>query len=520
MSESPPNFLLVMADQLTVRALPAYGNETVQAPRLESLAEAGVVFDSAYCNSPLCTPSRAAMLTGQLPSRTGVYDNAAELPASIPTIAHYLRSSGYRTCLAGKMHFVGPDQLHGFEERITTDVYPASFDWTPDWERPLDEGLPWYHDMSSVLEAGRSEATLQLDFDEEVAHRAVRKIFDLARDDPDRPFFLVASFTHPHDPYEVPAEYLDRYRGVVIDRPALGAIPDEQLDPHSQRLKAMCGANGLAISDEMVIEARRAYYAAVTYFDDQVGRLLDALDRTGLAGNTIVIVTTDHGDMLGERGLWYKMSFFEPSGRVPLIVYGADRFAPHRVPENVSHVDLLPTLLELAGAGESIQPVDPIDGTSLVPLLQGEDRDWPDTVIGEYLAEGLHAPLVMIRRGAWKYLHCPGDPDQLYDIESDPDECSNLALDPARADLLEAFRAEAASRWDLDQLREQVIASQRRRRLVVGALSRGRYSSWDYRPPDDESTRYVRGNDFWDPFASKRLRPTGPQPAPAVESGS
>jgi len=506
MNEGRPNVLLVMADQLSVRALPTYGNQVVDAPTLASLGDEGVVFDSAYCNSPLCTPSRAAMLTGQMPSRTGVYDNAAELPASIPTVAHYLRASGYRTALAGKMHFVGPDQLHGFEERITTDVYPASMDWTPDWERPVEDRLPWYHDMSSVLEAGSSEATLQLDFDEEVAHRAVRKIVDLARDDTDRPFFLVASFTHPHDPYEIPEEFIERYRDVPIDPPAVAPVPLDGLDPHSRRLVAMYGAADAGISEQMVIEARRAYYAAVTYVDHQVGRLLHALDVTGQRDDTIVIFTTDHGDMLGERGLWYKMSFFEPSARVPLIIHAPGRFAARRVPGNVSHVDLAPTLMELASPHDRRAPADPFDGTSLVPLLEGASRHVHDTAIGEYLAEGVLAPMVMIRRANWKYIHCPGDPDQLYDVAEDSDECRDLATEPAAAEVVDAFRREVADRWDLDALGRQVKASQARRRLVVAALSTGRPTPWDYRPPDDESARYVRGGDFWDPFGGMRVR--------------
>ncbi len=148
-----PNVLLIMADQMAAPALPIHGHPLVQAPHMQGLAAGGVVFERAYCPSPLCAPSRAAMLTGRLPSRIGVYDNAADLPASIPTFLHHLRRHGYRTCLSGKMHFVGPDQLHGFEERVTTDIYPADLDWTPDWTRP-EHRPSWYHSMLSVVQAG------------------------------------------------------------------------------------------------------------------------------------------------------------------------------------------------------------------------------------------------------------------------------------------------------------------------------------------------------------------------------
>ena len=200
-----PNVLLVMVDQLAAGWLPAYGQAVTRAPHLTALAREGVVFERAYCASPLCGPSRSAMLTGRLPSTTGVFDNAAEWPAAMPTVVHALRSAGYRTVLAGKMHFVGPDQLHGYEERLTTDVYPASFDWTPDWRLPTAEPVPWYHNMASIRLAGVHEAAMQTDYDDEVAFRSVQWLRDRLRGRHSRPFFLTVSFTNPHDPWEVRA---------------------------------------------------------------------------------------------------------------------------------------------------------------------------------------------------------------------------------------------------------------------------------------------------------------------------
>src|SRR5712672_2992933 len=151
-----------MADQLAASALPAYGG-LAKTPHLDALARGAVVFDSCYCNSPLCAPSRFSFLSGQLPSRIGAFDNAAEFPAAVPTFAHYLRRAGYQTALSGKMHFCGPDQLHGFEERLTTDIYPADFGWTPDWTR-FEERPGWYHTMDSVIKAGPCTRTNQMDF--------------------------------------------------------------------------------------------------------------------------------------------------------------------------------------------------------------------------------------------------------------------------------------------------------------------------------------------------------------------
>lgn len=493
-----------MADQLSPRTLPAYGNRVVKAPNLARLAEDGVVFDRAYCSSPLCAPSRASMITGSLPSRIGVYDNGAELPASVPTIAHHLRAHGYRTCLAGKMHFIGPDQLHGFEQRLTPDIYPAGLHWIPNWEASPAERLPWYHDMTSVFEAGVSEASLQLDYDEEVAFRATRAIYDLARASDGRPFLLIASFSQPHDPWEVPAEYWDRYKDATIDRPRVAAIPDAELDPHSRRLREMYEGTGVDVPDEVLLRARRAHYAAVSYVDDKVGQLVDALETVGLRDDTVVIFTADHGEMLGERGLWYKMSFFEDSARIPLIVNAPKKFKPTRVGSNVSLLDIAPTLSELAGADDSAF-TGTFEGASLVPLLAGGRAERADTVVGEYLAEGALAPVVMIRRGSFKFVSSPGDPDQLFDLTADPDELTNLAGSSKHGREVAAFREEVARRWDLGALRDKVLASQRRRRLIARALSVGSPSAWDYEPDQDSTQRYVRGFDFWSPFKRARL---------------
>jgi choline-sulfatase len=481
------NVLLIMVDQLAAGWLPAYGHPVVQAPNITALARAGAVFESAYCPSPLCAPSRAALLTGRLPSRIDVFDNAAELRAAVPTVAHHLRAAGYATCLAGKMHFVGPDQLHGFEERLTPDIYPAGLAWTPDWDRPVEARLPWYHTMESVLTPGVCVASMQLDYDDEVAFRAVRRIFDYARADDRKPFFLLVSFSSPHDPWELRRRDWERYDRDAIDAPAVPPVPAAEADPHSLRLRRMIGIDEAAMSDDQVRTARHAYYAAISYVDERIGELLTALDDAGLRDETTVVFTADHGEMLGERGLWYKMSFFEPSARVPLIVSAPGRSEPRRIPQPVSLLDLAPTLLELAGTA----PVDELDGISFVPLLEGRAVPNSRSVLGEYLAEGVTSPAVMIRRGPHKFVWCEGDPDQLFDLDRDPHELVNLAEHSAHELLRRAFRDEVAARWDMGALADRVRESQRERRLVGEALGTGESPVWDYEPSTGSSTRYV-----------------------------
>ncbi len=510
-----PNIVLVMADQMAPAALPFHGHELVQAPHMAALAAEGVVFEAAYCNSPLCSPSRAVLMSGRLPSRTGVYDNAAEFRADIPTFAHYLRRAGYRTILSGKMHFCGPDQLHGFERRLTTDIYPADFGWTPDWDRPL-ERPSWYHNLRSVTDAGMCVRTNQMDYDDEVVFAAERAIYDQVRGADPRPFCLVVSLTHPHDPFAIPERYWDLYPDELVDLPAT-ALDPAALTPHERRLWHVCDMGGETVTPAQVRAARRAYYGAISYVDDNVGRIGAALAATGLADDTVTILTSDHGEMLGERGFWYKMSFFEGAARVPLVVHAPPRFAAGRVEAAVSLVDLLPTLVDLATDGRGMELATPIEGRSLHPHLTGSGGH--DEVLGEYLAEGAVAPIVMLRRGCWKFVHSPADPDQLYDLAADPHERRNLAADAAHAETVAGFRAEVAARWDLAALNAAVRESQRRRHLVTGALATGEAAPWDYQPPRDASREYIRNHMDLDDLEARARFPRVRAPAAPPHHG-
>jgi choline-sulfatase len=484
-----PHVVLVIADQLSAAALPSYGNTVALTPHLDRLAEEGVVFERAYCASPLCAPSRAALMTGLPPSRTGVYDNAAILAADVPTFAHSLRALGYRTVLAGKMHFIGPDQLHGFEERLVPDVYPAGLDWIPDWRLADDETLPWYHDLSSVLRAGPVTSTLQLRYDAEVAEQACRAIADSARE-ASRPLLLVASFTHPHDPYEVPPEYWYRYEGMEIDAPVY-PDPPEPVDAPTRRLRAMVASDRIDVSPDQVLRARHGYYGAISLVDDHVGAILATLAANDLSRETVVVVTSDHGDMLGERGLWYKMAPFDASTRVPLLVHAPGRFPARRVAQPVSLLDLASTLTDLAG-GDPL----PSDGVTLAGALRGDDAP-ARTVFLEYLAEGVRAPQVTVMRGSLKLVHELGGEDLLFDLEADPEERINLAGTADRGGEHVGLAAAADARWDLVQLDADVRASQERRRLVARALAVGRAHDWDH-PAEDPAGPYIRsGQDFW-----------------------
>ena len=493
-AKKPPNILLVMLDQLAPQSLPDYGHKLVETPNISELAAHGTVFDNFYCNSALCGPSRFSFMSGQANHRIGAYDNASEFPASVPTFAHYLRLAGYRTCLAGKMHFVGPDQLHGFEERITTDIYPGDFGWTPTWEQP-EKIHWWFHNMLSVTEAGPYDRTLEIDYDEEVAQKSARWLWDAGRGTDERPFMLCVSLMHPHDPYLAPRHLWDRYRDDDIDMPTVPYIAPEKRDPFSRRMYDLYDRGEYEVTADHVRRARHGYYSMVTYADELIGQVMEPLKRQGLDGNTVVIVTADHGDMLGERGLWFKMVYFERSARVPLIIKLPGETKARRVKENASLIDILPTLRDIAGVADRA-PGAPLDGASLLPLARGEKTAWADTVYGEYMAEGTFDPVFMIKRGNLKYITSAGDPPQLYDTAKDPNELTNLASDK-RAD---PFAAEAASRWDAAAIKADVIATQKARLLVQDALVTGRITPWDWEPRTDAAKIYNRnyGGELYD----------------------
>ncbi|WP_373504398.1 choline-sulfatase [Aestuariivirga sp.] len=490
MAQAKPNILFVMADQLAARYLPFHGHPLVQTPHLSRLAAEGVVFENCYSTSPLCAPARATVMNGLLPSRTGVYDNAAEFPSSIPTWAHYLRLAGYKTCLSGKMHFVGPDQLHGLEERLTTDIYPADFGWTPDWRLRQERIDWWYHNMTSVLQPGIAEITNQLEFDDEVAFLAIRKIYDYVRFEAEKPFCLMASFTHPHDPYAARKKFWDLYRDEDIDLPKVPRMDRAALDPHSQRLYDVSAMDDYTVSEADLRAARHGYYANISYVDDLIGQMIGALEATGKLDDTVIVFTSDHGDFLGERGLWYKMSYLEPSAHVPFVIWSPKRFAARRVKEPVTLADILPTLTAIGNNGMETL-ARPVDGRSLYPLLLGTKEDPDGTAWGEYLAEGAIAPIYMLRRGPWKFIHSPVDPDQLFNLDDDPEELANLA---ASHPLAAEFRAEVEAKFDIPRINREVLESQQSRLMMFEALKRGHHFPWDFQPLRDASEQYTRNH--------------------------
>lgn len=460
------NILVVMADQLVPFLTSPYGDPAAKTPSLQRLADEGVRYDAAYTPYPLCSPARAAFMTGDYASRHGCYDNASILPADVPTVAHYLTLAGYETALSGKMHFVGPDQLHGFARRLTTDVYPAAMDWVPTQD-PEGRFVRGGHARSYVPpRVGVVEWSKFLAYDEETHFRALEYL----RNGPQQPFFLVVSYHHPHDPFQVTQAMWDEYEGVEIPVPQTPAeVEYSAMDVWANEAHE---TDAVDLRNEDDLRAlRRAYYALVTYIDRKLGELLDAIPD-----ETLVVFTSDHGDMLGERGMVQKRCFYEWSARIPLIVRHPDgRDAGSAVAAPVSLLDLAPTLLDMAGCSERL----PMDGGDLL--------EPSGVVLSEYHVEKVRAPCFMIRRGRWKYIYIHGHGEQLFDLAADPGERKNLGPHPVADEL----RTLILDQFDPDAIARVGAESVARRELIARAMAMTT-TRWDYSPVFDATKQYVR----------------------------
>jgi choline-sulfatase len=474
-----PNILVIMSDEHAPMYSHAYGHARIETPHMDALAARGTLFRDAYCPSPLCVPSRAAFVAGKHVHRIGAYDNGAPFPSETVTFPHLLRAAGYEVVLDGKMHFVGPDTLHGFERQLTRDAHrqpDAPTITGREWSDPHPAGGA--RPRERIESAGPGRAA-HLDFDDEVEEAALEWL--RARGAPggrggrrDGPWCLVAGFLAPHFPLIVPEPYFNRYYPDNVDLPAFP--PDHLAGQHPAHERVRRTFNLYDYSEEQIRVARAAYYGLVTYMDDKIGRLVGALRETGQLEDTLVVYTSDHGELAGDHGLWWKNSFYEQASRVPLILSWPG--APQRVPAGarfggaVSLLDLTRTLIDVAGAPDP-GALD-LDGDSLLPplgALAGGDADgaaalWKDEVIVEYYGHATNRPQRMLRAGRWKYAYYHGEPAELYDLVADPQEFRNLAGGPEVAAIESALRRRLLADWDPEAVEEAVRRSQRARQLI------------------------------------------------------
>jgi len=433
-----PNVLVIMSDEHDPAITGCYRNRTVRTPNLDRLAGRGVTFDCAYTNSPLCVPSRLAFTAGKYISRIGAWSNNCWLPsADYPSLPRIMNAAGYESFLCGKQHYdrtrrygfteIGGDMNRHFKtgrggrrRADATNVNVRSRDQRFKDFRPGED--------SSILKHDRQVTTGVVDF------LSKRKRTD-------KPFFMFAGYLAPHFPLIVPESYWDPYKGKV-PMPVLppGHVASQPLNYHHLRR-----GFGVVETDPKVVRAgRELYYGLTQWLDDQIGKVLGALGKSGLADETIVVYTTDHGENLGEHALWWKNCMYEHAARVPMIVSWPERWAGgQRRTGACSMVDLVQTIAEIGGADV---PGD-WNGDSLCGCLDDGRAKWKDIAVSEYYAHNIASGFAMLRSGDHKYVHhtrmddTHGPERELYDLAKDPDEFANLASRQDQASRIDRMHA-------------------------------------------------------------------------------
>lgn len=444
-----PNLLYILSDQHSPRSLGCYGDSLVRTPNLDSLAESGITFDNAYCGSPLCVPSRMAMLTGRYPHETGVWENDHILDSAIPTFAHAMGAAGYRPALVGRMHSVGPDQLHGYAERYVGDHRPNI-----PGGRPADHGA--FEGCQgpkriSLDKSGVGQSGYEV-HDEDVAHAAVQYLNRVGAEKRTRglaqPFCLSVGFMLPHQPFLARREDFELYRDAV-QIPRTYAPTAEGQHPWIKKWREKTGI--VDVSEAEVLRARAAYFGLVTSMDRMIGSILDALDRNSLADNTAIIYLSDHGEQLGEHGLWWKQTFYESSVKVPgIISWPGTLPAGRRMDEVVSMLDFNATMLDMLDA-----PALPDSrGRSLMPLMTGAATNWDNVAYSEFCGPGYIQR--MIRKDNWKLNYYHGYPAQLFDLANDPDELQDVSNEPKLAQTRDELEISVLDGWNPNEIEQRL----------------------------------------------------------------
>jgi choline-sulfatase len=466
------NVLLIMSDEHTGTMMGCAGHPVVKTPNIDTLAANGVMFANAYCNNPLCVPSRASFMTGQLVHRTKAWENSGSFSSEMVTMAHIMRNANYQAHLAGKMHFIGEDQLHGFNTHkceylpeLNKIEYKHLFQ--TDWNNhiPGEQGslnVPRPHrkkkkktEFIPYVTEGEVHKFYPAD---QTTHEEAVSFIDKFNPETEAPFFYVASYHLPHFPFKPDKKYYDRYKNIV-DNPATGADVNWPEALEYWKIRS-------STDKDLIKKKRAAYYGLITQFDKHVGNLVKTLKKNGLYDNTLIIYCSDHGEMAGERGLFMKSVFYENSVRVPLIFSCPSLFKGGRkITDNVSLVDVLPTLQEFA----KVKYDGPLDGQSLWGTITGKrqlKKERP--IFCDYYGYGTPSPGRMVRIDNWKLSFYHGYKDaELYNLEKDPNELNNLHDNSDFKEIKEKLYKAALKDWNGEALMDEIKRNHHQRKFMI-----------------------------------------------------
>nr|WP_296780061.1 sulfatase-like hydrolase/transferase [Rhodococcus sp. (in: high G+C Gram-positive bacteria)] len=456
------NLLIIMSDQHTPAAYGAYGNRLARTPHLDKLAASGTTFDAAYCNSPICVPSRAAMATGQYVHRTGNYDNASPyLGTEAPSWGHRAESAGITATTIGKLHYRSVDDDTGFrDQRVPLHVRGG----TGDLFHALRDRQPTAIQLRNAVIDVRAEESDYSTFDRTVASEACEWLNEAATRD--APWLCKVSFVTPHYPFVVPPEYLEMYDVDSLPTPVRSSPENWDHHPAVDIYREACGLDE-PLTELQTKEAVRAYYGLVSFMDAQVGRVLDALRDSGQEQDTLVLYLSDHGELLGTDGLWFKGTMGEMSVRIPMILSGPG-VPTGQCHTPVSLVDVYPTVVDALDLPPA-ESDDSLPGRSLLQTCLAPTD--PDRIaFSEYHSANSHSGLFMIRLRHWKYIYCVGFPEQLFDLDADPTESNNLAS--SHPEVTSECRTALFDICDPIQVDTEVREAQQRRVADYGGIDK------------------------------------------------
>ncbi|GIX06623.1 MAG: sulfatase [Candidatus Poribacteria bacterium] len=440
MPSERPNILFLLSDEHSFRFLGCLpeeeGGEAVETPHLDRLAERGTLFTDAYCQMPLCTPSRLCLLAGREVRGAGAWSNESVLRPGLPTLPGVLAEAGYSTCLIGKMHLGGNRQFVGFQHRPYGDLTGRTgHQWEP-LRRPEARSMR----ARTALAVGVTEIPESLLQEQIVAQETVAFLREHQARWPGRPWFLMASFSRPHFPLTAPGRWIRRYPPTAISEPRVPPAGDAYHHPMSVGMRR--GFQAEAIGHEEMMRARAAYFACVSFLDEVIGDLLLRLEASGLLENTLIVYTSDHGEMAGEHGVWWKHGWYEACTRVPLILSTPEQRTgrqPARwVRTPVGLIDLFPTLCGLAG----VSTPEGLDGANLAAVVRGEGEPPERPIVSDNLVPrwGAGTEFRMVRWRRYKYVRFRNAPPLFFDLQEDPGEQRNLLQRGMSAEAQEAHR--------------------------------------------------------------------------------
>jgi len=482
----PMNLLFIFSDQHNRPSSGCYGNPIVKTPNLDRLAENGTVFRNAYCNGPICVPSRGSMATGMSVNKLETWDNCSPYFGQMPSWGHRMIADGKRAISIGKLHYRETSDSNGFDEEIIPMhiIQGVGMLFTI-----CRNPMPTQKKFSWLVENSGAGNSTYLQYDNDITNKAIEWLEKEATKNSDQPWTLFVSLVCPHPPWVAPERFFNLYPAEEIPLPIAYSETERSMHQGLEDFRRFFGVQG-TFENDVLKKVTSAYYGMISYLDENIGKLLGTLEKTGLSGNTRVIYSSDHGESMGQKGMFSKCNMYEESVGIPMIISGPDLPQGQEVNTPTQLMDIFPTILEATGVTAKDEDQE-LEGRSLLSLAQGETPG--RSILSEQHSAGAKSAVYMIRKGKWKYVHyVEGYPSQLFNLEEDPNELSDLGTNPDCSNQLVVMEQELRTHLDPEKV-DQKAKDKQAERLELGGgmeavLAKG---SPGYTPAPGEEPEYM-----------------------------